>query len=100
MKQKDFKSWETHLAFGASITCTRKILTETLCDFSRCIDSTALAGDLGLDPKTGQLVLTYHPDHVWIKTSHDLSQPWQEMAIREKAASTNQPPALNISPIP
>lgn len=37
---------------------------------------------------------------MWIKTSHDLYQPWQKIAIKEKAASTSQPPALYISPIP
>ena len=53
-----------------------------------------------LDPQTGQSVLTYHPYHVWIKTSQNPSQPLQKVAIKEKAESTTQPPALYTSPIP
>ena len=79
-----------------SIASRRQILTETLCDPSRF----NVGWGSELDPKTGQLVLTYHPDHVWIKTSHDPSQPWQKVAIKERAASNSQPPALYSSSIP
>ena len=70
-----------------SITSRRKMHTETLCGSSRYTGSTFGWG-LELDPKTGQSVLTYLTDHVWIKTSQNPSQPLQKVAVRKKQSQS------------
>ena len=97
MRQEDFKSWKTHLDHKY---CLQKKDTNGNPVRFQQIHRFNVGWGSELDPKTGQSVLTYHPEHVWIKTSHDPSQPWQKVAIKEKAASNSQPPALYSSPIP
>ena len=52
-----------------------------------------------IDPETGDSKMTFHPNHVWVKTGHDPSQPWQKVLIQLKKQSSGVPPALHTSPL-
>lgn len=41
----------------------------------------------------------HHANHVWLRISHDHSEPWQKVPIKEQGMSNSPPPALYNSPI-
>ena len=43
--------------------------------------------------------LKFHPDQLWVKTTHDPSKPWQKVPIKELTRSANQLRALYSAPI-
>lgn len=52
-----------------------------------------------VDPQTGKSVMTFHPNHAWVRTGHDPSQPWQKVLIQQKKESSSVPPTLHTSPL-
>lgn len=97
IKQKDFKSWKTHL--DRKYCLQRKDTDGNPVRFQQ-IHRFNIGWGSEHDPNTGQSVMTNHPDHIWLKTSHDPSQLWQKVAIKLKAPLTSLPPTLYTSPIP
>ena len=96
MEHGDFKDWMTYLQSKYHLPPK-----DTDGDKVRFQKSTRfnIGWGVEVDAQMGVSSLNFHPDQLWVKKTHDLSQPWQKVPIKELTASSSRPHALYTAPI-